>query len=88
MQGFVNVANDTNCTYQPFAGFTTVDLGCERGNNAFNYVVKLDALPKGSYRWAVSLVDKTKGNTPGLQMAVAEDSMRNGWLILNKVTIK
>ncbi|MBQ7208198.1 MAG: DEAD/DEAH box helicase family protein [Lentisphaeria bacterium] len=43
MQGFVNVANETNSTYQPFAGFTTVDLGCERGNNAFNYVVKLDA---------------------------------------------
>ena len=43
MQGFVNVVNDTTCTYQPFAGFTTVDLGCERGNNAFNYVMKLDA---------------------------------------------
>lgn len=43
MQGFVNVANENNYTYQPFAGFTTVDLGCERGNNAFNYVLKLDA---------------------------------------------
>ena len=43
MQGFVNVANDkANSTYQPFAGFTTVDLGCERGNNAFNYVMKID----------------------------------------------
>lgn len=43
MQGFVNVANENNYTYQPFAGFTTVDFGCERGNNAFNYVLKLDA---------------------------------------------
>ena len=43
IQGFVNVVHETNLTYQPFAGFTTVDLGCERGNNAFNYVVKLDA---------------------------------------------
>ena len=43
MQGFVNVANENNYTYQPFSGFTTVDLGCERGNNAFNYVLKLDA---------------------------------------------
>ena len=41
MQGFVNVSNEENCTYQPFAGFTTVDLGCERGNNAFNYVLKV-----------------------------------------------
>ena len=43
MQGFVNVANENNYTYQPFSGFTTVDLGCERGNNAFNYVLKIDA---------------------------------------------
>ena len=43
MQGFVDVANEENYTYQPFVGFTTVDLGCERGNNAFNLVVKLDA---------------------------------------------
>ena len=31
MMGFMNV--DTN-SYMPINGFTTVDLGCERGNNA------------------------------------------------------
>ena len=64
------------------------DLSTWLKGKSSSYVVELDALPKGNYRWAVSLVDKTKGNTPGLQMAVAEDRMKNGWLILNKVTIK
>ena len=35
--GFMNV-DDKN--YTPLSGFTTVDLGCERGNNAYNYVQK------------------------------------------------
>ena len=30
-------------TYLPINGFTTVDLGCERGNNAYNIVNRLDA---------------------------------------------
>lgn len=35
MTGFINV-DDTN--YMPVTGFTTVDLGCERGNNAYQFV--------------------------------------------------
>ena len=35
MMGFMNV--DTS-TYMPFNAFTTVDLGCERGNNAYYFV--------------------------------------------------
>ncbi len=41
MMGFINV-DDKN--YMPVAGFTTVDLGCERGNNAYNMVQKTEAL--------------------------------------------
>lgn len=33
MMGFINL-DDKN--YMPINGFTTVDLGCERGNNAYN----------------------------------------------------
>ncbi len=44
MGGFINVENDAGCfTYQPVNGFTTVDIGCEKGNNAYNFVTKLDA---------------------------------------------
>lgn len=40
MMGFINV-DDTN--YMPITGFTTVDLGCERGNNAYQFVQRTDA---------------------------------------------
>lgn len=37
MPGFMNVDDKS---YMPVNGFTTVDLGCERGNNAYNMVQK------------------------------------------------
>lgn len=37
MMGFINVDDDT---YFPIDGFTTVDLGCERGNNAYYLITK------------------------------------------------
>ena len=40
MMGFINL-DDKN--YMPVTGFTTVDLGCERGNNAYNMVQKTEA---------------------------------------------
>lgn len=39
MMGFINV-DDKN--YMPVNGFTTVDLGCERGNNAYSMIQKTD----------------------------------------------
>lgn len=38
MMGFISV-DDTN--YSPINGFTTVDLGCERGNNAYSLIQKI-----------------------------------------------
>ena len=40
MMGFIN-ADDKS--YMPVNGFTTVDLGCERGNNAYNVMQKTEA---------------------------------------------
>ena len=40
MQGFINI-DEKN--YMPIQGFTTVDLGCERGNNAYTMVIKSEA---------------------------------------------
>ncbi len=40
MMGFINVDDKS---YMPVNGFTTVDLGCERGNNAYNFVQKTEA---------------------------------------------
>lgn len=39
MMGFIN-ADDKS--YMPVNGFTTVDLGCERGNNAYNVLQKTE----------------------------------------------
>ena len=39
MMGFMNV--DSN-SYMPINGFTTIDLGCERGNNAYYPIQKTD----------------------------------------------
>lgn len=42
LQGFINVMSDSVFTYTPVNGFTTTDLGCERGNNMMNFVNKVD----------------------------------------------
>lgn len=39
MLGFANV---DSTSYSPLRGFTTVDLGCERGDNIYNFVTKLE----------------------------------------------
>lgn len=44
MGGFINVQNDEGkYTYMPVNGFTTVDIGCEKGNNIYNMVNRFDA---------------------------------------------
>lgn len=50
MGGFMNVqSNSAQFTYMPLYGFTTVDIGCERGNNAYNMVNKFTAPFSGEY---------------------------------------
>lgn len=44
MGGFMTVASkEEQVAYMPINGFTTVDLGCERGNNSYNMVNRLEA---------------------------------------------
>ena len=49
LPGFINVANDEVCTYTPVNGFTTTDLGCERGNSMMNFVNKVDGANARQY---------------------------------------
>lgn len=46
MMGFMTV---DNTTYMPINGFTTVDLGCERGNNAYYPVQKTESFENTGY---------------------------------------
>ena len=50
MSGFVTVENkEAEVAYMPMNGFTTVDIGCERGNNSYNMVNRLAAPFSASY---------------------------------------
>lgn len=44
MAGFMTVDNKAEqVAYMPMAGFTTVDIGCERGNNSYNMTNRMEA---------------------------------------------
>lgn len=50
MGGFVTVANkQQQVAYMTMNGFTTVDIGCERGNNSYNMVNRFEAPFSASY---------------------------------------
>lgn len=46
MMGFMTVDEST---YAPISGFTTVDLGCERGNNAYYTVMKTESFENANH---------------------------------------
>ena len=44
MQGFMTVDSSAEqVAYMPMASFTTVDIGCERGNNSYNMTNRMEA---------------------------------------------
>ena len=66
MMGFINL-DDKN--YMPINGFTTVDLGCERGNNAYNMVQKTDISFSTAY---IDLFDNLWNDSSKLQEVTDE----------------
>lgn len=49
ISGFMNIVGAESTTYIPINGFTTSDIGCERGNNIINPVNKMFAPLSGEY---------------------------------------
>ena len=50
MPGFMTVQSPSEeVVYLPLNGFTTVDIGCERGNNSFNIINRLEAPSSTQY---------------------------------------
>ena len=43
MQGFLVADGENTIAYTPINGFTRADLGCERGNNLFSIIARIDA---------------------------------------------
>lgn len=66
MMGFMNV-DDKN--YMPITEFSTVGLGCERGNNAYNYIQKTEAPMSSAY---LSLFDQLWNDKSKLQEVTNE----------------
>ncbi len=75
MIGFINV-DETN--YMPITGFTTVDLGCERGNNAYQFVQRTNAPLSQFY---LNLFDQVWNDNEKLQVVTEEvlDNITNAY---------
>jgi hypothetical protein len=47
---------------------------------SYIFKTKVDGIPAGRYTWAVAIVDTTKDNTPGIEIAVDNDKLTDeGW---------
>ena len=75
MMGFINV-DDTN--YTPINGFTTVELGCEKGNNAYTMIQRNDAPNSKAF---IDLFNNLWNDTSRLQVVTDEviDNISNAY---------
>ena len=75
MMGFINL---DNISYSPIYGFTTVDLGCERGNNAYTMIQKSEAPFSQAY---IELFNQIWNDSSRLQVVTEEviDSISNAY---------
>ncbi len=75
MMGFINL---DDISYSPINGFTTVDLGCEKGNNAYTMIQKMEAPYSKDY---IELFDTIWNDSSRLQVVTEEviDSISNAY---------
>ena len=75
MMGFINL-DDTS--YSPINSFTTVDLGCEKGNNAYTMIQKAEAPFSKAY---IDLFNQLWNDSSRLQVVTEEviDSISNAY---------
>lgn len=75
MMGFINL---DDISYSPINGFTTVDLGCEKGNNAYTMIQKAEAPFSKAY---IDLFNQIWNDSARLQVVTEEviDSISNAY---------
>ena len=75
MMGFINV---DQTSYMPVNGFTTVDLGCDRGNNAYTCIQKTEAPISQHF---LTLFDQLWNDTSRMQVVTEEvlDNITNAY---------
>ena len=75
MMGFINL---DETSYSPINGFTTVELGCEKGNNAYTMIQKAEAPFSQAY---IDLFNQIWNDNSRLQVVTDEviDSISNAY---------
>ncbi|MBQ6733078.1 MAG: DEAD/DEAH box helicase family protein [Paludibacteraceae bacterium] len=75
MMGFINL---DEISYSPINGFTTVDLGCEKGNNAYTMIQRAEAPFSKAY---IDLFNQIWNDSGRLQVVTEEviDSISNAY---------
>ena len=75
MTGLINL---DETSYYPIKGFTTVELGCEKGNNAYTFINKFDAPDSKAY---LNLFNQVWNDNSRLQVVTEEiiDSISNAY---------
>lgn len=53
----------------------------------YTFTHQISGVPTGTYVWAVGIIDKTKNNKIGIQIAAKEDATKDGWIQLMKVSV-
>ena len=76
MGGFATVESvQENVAYMPLNGFTTVDIGCERGNNSYNMVNRMETPFSEQYMQLLKLSGMIKLSCRMLQMLLLRISV-------------
>ena len=75
MHGLINL---DDVSYYPINGFTTVELGCEKGNNAYTFINKFDAPTSKNY---LNIFNQLWNDGSRLQVVTEEviDSISNAY---------
>lgn len=73
MSGFMTVdAGSSQTVYLPIAGFTSVDIGCGRGTNAYNFVNSMEAPHSHQYMQVFERLWNDRGRMEDVTDAVIE----------------
>ena len=50
--------------------------------HSYTLPISFAELPKGTYQWAVAIIDRTKEMKPGIKLAVKDKQEQDGWTLL------
>lgn len=56
--------------------------------HSYTYPITLTGIPEGTYQWAVAIVDRTRDMRPGIKLAVDTKKEKEGWVLLENITIQ